>query len=89
MVTIGSVTVPVILCVNSSNVSQPIPDVSTEVETFTIPSGDTAALFTLAKSLDFEATKEYDLLVEITDTASGLQGNITVKVKVEKGFFAL
>ena len=70
-----------VLCRNSSNITQPIPDVSTTVETFTIPSGDTTAMLTLAENLDFEATKEYDILLEVTDTARAQQGNITVRVR--------
>lgn len=71
----------VVLCVNSSNITQPIADVSTTVETFTRPSGNTTAVLTLAKNLDFEATREYQILLEVTDTASGQKGNITMRVR--------
>ncbi|XP_028399982.1 uncharacterized protein LOC114523303 [Dendronephthya gigantea] len=71
----------VILCANSSNVTQPIANVSTTVETFTIPSGDRTAFLTLARSLDYEATKEYELLLQIE--ASGRQGNVTIRIIVQ------
>jgi hypothetical protein len=51
------------------------------VETFTRPSGNTTAVLTLAKNLDFEATREYQILLEVTDTASGQKGNITMRVR--------
>ena len=76
----------VILCANSSNVTQPIADVLSTVETFTIPSGDRTAVLTLDRSLDYEDTQEYELLLQIK--ASGLQGNITIRVKKSPVIFA-
>jgi hypothetical protein len=76
----------VVLCRNSSNVTQPIPDLSTTVENFTIPTGDTTGMLTLERTLDSEATKQYEILLEITDSASGQQGNITIRVRKHFAF---
>lgn len=68
------------MCKNSSNVTRPIPVVSTALETFSLPSGHDTAFVRLNNSLDYEATKTYDLLVEITDQDSSQKGNVSIKV---------
>ena len=78
-VTVANQTV--VLCTNVSNVTQPIPVVSTAVETFMLLSDNTTAFITLKNPLDYEASKLYDLLIELTDTNSGRGGNITIKVR--------
>lgn len=77
---IANETVTVVFCSNSSNVTQPLTDISSAVQILPV-SGDPTAKLILAGTLDFEATKEYDIFLEIADTTNLLLGNITIRVR--------
>ena len=72
----------VVLCVNASNITQPIPVVSNDVEVFDMSSN--ISVLVLNATLDYELTKEYNILVEVTHKNTGVKGNITIRVSIDK-----